>query len=245
MAPTQPWATPPPNPPLPPDADPCAAGEESTERDAEAHRIQMVEPFPPLHMQLAPHQMPQDPFEPAYPEPEQPLDHALAVVILLTPKEIADQQAAQQQHHMGPPLGFHPDPGANPMPHQLPPGQMPQQGLQGAAAPFLQAPGHMQQQPGGLGPYATPQAPRPPGAPGPYPLLHQGGPPQHLPGSVNVGQGSGLPFRGPSGIPQPPTGPLQHPGPPSMRPLQVMPAPAAAGVHVIMHQSCFCGMNPA
>ncbi len=245
MAPTQPWATPPPNPPLPADTDPCAAGEESTERDAEAHRIQMVEPFPPLHMQLAPHQMPQDPFELAYPEPDQPPDHALAVVVLLTPKEIADQQAAQQQHHMAPPLGFHPDPGANPMPHQLPPGQMPQQGLQGSGAPFLQAPGHMQQQPGGLGQYAPPQAPRPPGAPGPYPPLHQGGPPQHLPGSVNAGQGNGLPFRGPPGISQPPAGPLQHPGPPTMRPLQVMPATAAAGVHVIMLQSCCCGTNPA
>ncbi|DBA65773.1 TPA: hypothetical protein ACH3X2_002813 [Trebouxia sp. C0005] len=221
MAPTQPWANPPPNPPLPADADPYAAGEESTERDAEAHRIQLVEPFPPLHMHLAPHQMPQDPFEPAYPEPDQPLDHALAVVVLLTPKEIADQQAAQQQqHHMGPPPGFHPDPGANPMPHQLPPGQLPQQGLQGSAAPFLQPPGPMQQQPGILGQYAPPQAPRPPGAPGPYPPLHQGGPPQHLPGSVNVGQGSGLPFRGPPGITQPLAGPLQHPGPPTMRPLQ-------------------------
>ncbi|KAL0034147.1 hypothetical protein WJX77_000222 [Trebouxia sp. C0004] len=221
MAPTQPWAAPGPNPPLPLDADPCAAGEESIERDAEAHRIQMVEPFPPLHMQLAPYQMPQDPFEPAYPEPDQPLDHALAVVILLTPKEIADQQAAQQQqHHIGPRLGFHPDPGANPMPCQLPPGQMPQQGLQGVAATFLQAPGHMQQQPGGSGQYAPPQVPRPPGAPGPYPPLHQGGPPQHLHGSVSIGLGGGLPFRGHPGKTQPPAGPLQHPGPPSMHPLQ-------------------------
>ena len=236
MASTQPWASPPPNPPLAPDADPCAAGEESTERAAEAHRIQMVEPFPPLHAHLAPHQMPQDPFELAYPEPDQPLDHALALVILHTPKEIADQQAAQQQQqqqqqqHLGPPLGFHSDPNAHPMPNQLPHGQMLQQGLAGYAGGPLQPAGAMQQQqPGGPNQYPPPQQPRLLAALGPFPPLHHGSLPP------NMGHVGDPPFRGLSGVPPGPPGPPQQQGPPIMRPLQVLLATLAAAVAPHLH----------
>lgn len=231
MASTQPWASPPPNPPLAPDADPCAAGEESTERAAEAHRIQMVEPFPPLHSHLALHQMPQDPFDLAYPEPDQPLDHALALIILLTPKEIADQQAVQQQHqqHMGHPPGFHSDPNAHPVPHQLPHGQMLQQGLAGYAGAPLQPAGAMQQQPGGPSQYPPPQQPRPLAALGPFSPLHQGSLPPHM------GHVGDPPFRGLSGPPQAPPGPPQQQGPPIMRPLQVLLATLAAAVAPHLH----------
>ena len=219
MSPTQPWAPPPPNPALPPDADPCAAGEESTERAVEAHRIQMIEPFPPLHMQLAPHQMPQNPFEPAHHEPDHPPDYALQAMVLFTPKEIQDQQAAQQHHRMAAPLGFHPNPGANPMPHQLPHVHM----SHGFAAPLHQPPGPMQQQPAGVGQYPPAQQPEPPrGGPAPYqPLQQQGGGAQQGPGHLHGAHGVGTAFRGPPPLRNPPAHPQQQ-GPSIMRPLQVL-----------------------
>lgn len=238
MSPTQHWVPPPLNPPLPPEADPCAAGEESTERDAQSQREQMFAAFPPVQLPMEPHQMPQDPFDLAYPEPDQPLDYAVSVMILLTPKEIQDQQAAQQQQQMGPPPGFHPDPNANLMQHQLPYELPPQQGLPGFAAPPFQGTGPMQQ-PGGLGQYLAPQQPRPPGGPAPYPLVQQKGPSQQAPGQINEGP----PFRGPPGAPQPPSAPPQHQGPPVMRPLQVLILISfASGVLVL--QASICPVYP-
>ena len=107
MSPTQPWAEPPLNPPLAADGDPIAAGEDSTARHEEAQRVQSVEAYPPLHM-APPQQMPQEPLEPAFLEPEPAADYAVAVVQLLTPQEITDLQAAQQQLQLGQAAGFQP-----------------------------------------------------------------------------------------------------------------------------------------
>ena len=90
MSPAQPWAEPPPNPPLAPDADPIAAGEDSQARHDEAQRVQTSAAYPSDHP-------PQDPLEPAFLEPEPAAGYVISAIQLLTPQEIIDQQAAQQQ----------------------------------------------------------------------------------------------------------------------------------------------------
>lgn len=162
MSPTQPWAEPPLNPPLAPDADPIAAGEDSTARHEEAERVQSVEPYPPLHM-LPPHQIPQDPLEPAFLEPEPAADYAVAVVQLLTPQEITDLSLVGQMQHeaMQQPA---------PAPFQAAP---PQQGGLIGQYPPAQQPGPpvaypQQQAPGFVGrPSSGPSLFRPPSRPQP------------------------------------------------------------------------------
>lgn len=225
MSPTQPWAEPPLNPSLPPDADPIATGEDSTARHEEAQRVQSVEAYPPLHM-APPHQMPQDPLEPAFLEPEPAADYAVAVVQLLTPQEITDLQAAQQllqnppasSSQLGQALGFQPGLGSNAAAKQGVVGQMPHEGLQQMApAPFQPGP----VQPGGLmGQYP--------------PVQQQSGPPaaypqQQAPGFVGRPSGGQPLLRLPPPL-RPAGGPQQ---PPIMRHLQVSSRPAS-------HNICCC-----
>ena len=212
MSPTQPWAEPPLNPPLAPDADPIAAGEDSTARHEEAQRVQSVEAYPPLHL-APPHQMPQDPLEPAFLEPEPAADYAVAVVQLLTPQEITDLQAAQQllqnppasSSQLGQALGFQPGLGSNAAAKQGVVGQMQHEGMQQMApAPFQAAP--VQQQ-GVMGQYPPMQQPGPPAA---YPQ-------QQAPGFVGRPSGGQPLLRLPPPL-RPAGGPQQ---PPLMRHLQV------------------------
>ena len=207
MSPTQPWAEPPLNPPLAPDGDPIAAGEDSTARHEEAQRVQSVEAYPPLHM-VAPHQMPQDPLEPAFLEPEPAADYAVAVVQLLTPQEITDLQAAQQllqnpssSSQLRQPVGFQPHLDSNPSVDQ---GLIGQIQHEAAPAPFQ----------------ATP--PQQGGPMGQYPPVQQLGPPasypqQQAPGFVGRPSGGPPLFRPPLG-PRPALGPQ---APAIMRPSQV------------------------
>ncbi|KAL3156798.1 hypothetical protein ABBQ38_001069 [Trebouxia sp. C0009 RCD-2024] len=204
MVPTQPWAEPPLNPPLPSDVDPIAAGEDSVARHEEAQRVQSVEAYPPLHL-APPHQMPQDPLEPAFLEPEPAADYAVAVVQLLTPQEITDLQASQQQQlqQLAQPVGLQPAPDAQASrDHNLMgPGQLQHEGM--PPAPFQAGP------------------PQQPGVMGQYPPVQQQGPPasylqQQAPGFISRPSG-GLPaFRPP---PQ---------GPAVMRPVQ-----AQGGLHAM------------
>ena len=206
MSPTQPWAEPPLNLPLGPDADPIAAGEESTARHKEAQRVQSVEAYPPLHM-APPHEMPQDPLEPAFLEPEPAADYAVAVVQLLTPQEISDLQAAQQLLHnpssssqLGQPVGFQPRLDSKPSVDQGLMGQVQHE----APAPFQAAP------------------PQQAGLTGQYPPVQQPGPPASYPQQ----QAPGFVGRPPGGPPlfRPPPGPRPAGAPQGlaiMRPLQV------------------------
>ena len=209
MSPTQPWAEPPLNPPLGPEADPIAAGEESTARHEEAQRVQSVEAYPPLHM-APPHQMPQDPLEPAFLEPEPAADYAVAVVQLLTPQEITDLQAAQQllqkpsaAAQLGQAVGYQPHLDSKPSVEQSLVGQMQHEGMQQAApAPFQAS-----QQGGLVGQYPPAQQPGPPAS---YPQ-------QQAPGFVGRPPGGSPLFRRPPG--SRPAGAAQ--GLATMRPLQV------------------------
>lgn len=196
MVRTQPWAEPPLNPPLPSDVDPIAAGEDSVARHEEAQRVQSVEAYPPLHL-APPHQMPQNPLEPAFLEAEPAADYAVTVVQLLTPQEITDMQAAQQQlPQLAQPAGLQPPHDAQPSLDRnlMGPGQLQHEGM--PPAPFQAGP------------------PQQPGVMGQYPLVQQQGPPasylqQQAPGFVGRPSG-GLPaFRPPP------------PGPAVMRPVQV------------------------
>lgn len=198
MSPTQPWAEPPLNPPFAPDADPIAAGEESVARLDEAQRVSNVAAFPPLHLP-APDQMPDNPLEPAFLEPEPAADYALAVVQLLTSKEIEAQQQPAQ------PVGLRPNAAVNLQPSQA--GQRQHQSMLGSSVAPLQA--GPPQQPGVMGQYPPVQQPGPSAA---YP-------PQQAPG-FGVRPAGGLPpFRPP---PRPlPTGPPQHQGSAIMRPFKV------------------------
>ena len=197
MFPMQPWAEPPPNPPLPPDADPIAAGEESLARHEEAQRIQTVSPY-------TPDQLPQDPLEPAFLEPEPAAGYVIAVVQLLTPREISDQAA--QQQHSGQLAGFQPKLDASSVSAQALGGQV-QQGMPGSSVPHLQAAPPQQPQVTGQYPPVVQQ-----GFPAPYP-------PQQ-PSGYRARPSGGLPsFRPPPG--PMPAGPSQHQTPASMHPLQV------------------------
>ena len=210
MAPTQPWATPPPNAPVAPDADPIAAGEDSTESSAEAQRIQTVRPYPPLHKQLMEHELSQDPFLPFHAEQEPPLDYTLAVIMLHTPKELADQAAAQQQQQQQQQQHLH---------QQPPPGHFQQPQGMPTYATALQPPGMLQQPGVGLQPPAQPL--RTPGGLGPRPPLQHAVSPQHMHGQAG-GPGPGVPaFRPPPGGGPPPSAPHPHQPPNVMRPMQV------------------------
>ena len=164
MSPTQPWAEPPLNPPFGPEADPIAAGEESTARHEEAQRVQSVEAYPPLHM-APPHQMPQDPLEPAFLEAEPAADYAVAVMQILTPQEITDLQAAQQllqkpsaASQLGQAVGYQPHLDSKPSVEQGLGGQVQHEGMQQVAPAPFQAP----QQGGLIGQYPPAQQPGPP-----------------------------------------------------------------------------------
>ena len=194
MSPTQPWAEPPPNPPLAPDADPIAAGEESVARHEEAQRIQTVSAYPT-------DQLPQDPLEPAFLEPEPAADYVIAVVQLLTPREITDQAAQQQQSGQLP--GFQPNLDATSVSAQGLGGQV----QQGMPVPHHQAAPPQQPQVTGQYPPVLQQ-----GLTAPYPSLQPSGFGVRPPGGPP-------PFRPPHGLL--PAGPPQHQGPAIMRPLQV------------------------
>lgn len=151
----------------------------------EAQRILHEDCFP----RLLPHQIPDEPKDPRFPE----LDkfQILCTVIQLTPKEVAEQQAAQQ-----PPHSFLPPTAAAPghqYGQQLPP-PMQMQPPGGAGYPPGGTPGALLQQPG----------------------FHGAGPHQY-PGPGQIG----LQHQLPQGLPRPAAPPVLYPGAVPAAPSQV------------------------